>query len=610
MEKIINVKIVQSLFLFGSVLGGLCFASCSNRDEIEPTEKTGNTPYEVTLNVTIGNSAVASVNKAMTRVDVTEDEANGLKTTWGNDDKLMVAYKSGGTLKMAELGIATINGKSAVFRGSVESSADAQAFKTSTLYAVNNKPTDKIDASIENNKLKVSVNLSDQSGNVGRIADYDLLYAKGTAASGLHFSHKMCVVRMDFVCETLISSGGSLNEASFSYVPSTSTDKSIFADKATFEFGEDNETSRYNGITFFSPKINNIPLTGGKASVYMVVPDNEKLTGELSIKVRCNDGSAFRRNLNIKGKSFPAQKVVAKKVTFRAMDKTANIGDYLYNDGSWGPLVYYTDKYPVALIFSNYTSPTDRAKGYTHGYAVGLRDAAWPTPWGPDNTDYPEADNLFEHISATAPLTMMKNLDGLTTCKTLNEKYLKNYTYENYYNHSGKKAAIPLAMEYGGSWWQHAYEPIPAVPTPQGTSGWYLPSVGQWYLMLANLSGLDPNKLQIARDNSGNVYSLSWLFNSATEKRKYLDTFTKYFDSHYNNTLQQYYGDGRIPQSTFYLPGDGQINWYLWACDEAKPDGYACCVRLTQTEIGFTYLDKRQGTESTNGYAARSVIAF
>ena len=415
---------------------------------------------------------------------------------------------------------------------------------------------------------------------------------------------------MDFASDASISSGNSINEASFIYIPKASTKKSIFAEKATFEFGADSESATCNDITFFSLKSANILLKDGKASVFMVVPENGKLTGELSIKVKCDNGSAFRRHLNIKEKSFPAQKVVAKTVKLKTSDKTPNIGDYLYNDGSWGPLAYYTDKYPVGLVFSNYTSPADRKKGFTHGYAVGLRDAAWPTPWGPDNTDYPETENLFEHIDATAPLTMMNNLDGLSTCKTLNEKYLKDYTYDNYYNHRGSKAAIPLAMEYGGAGWQHAYTSVPLVPIPKRTSGWYLPSVGQWFLMFANLSGLDPNKLQIAHDSSNNIYSLSWLFNSADEKNRYLTTFANYFSSGYNSILGQYYSDGRIPQSTFYLPGDGQIDWYLWACDEAKSDGTACCVHLTQTEIRFTYLDKQQGSTSTNGYAARSVIAF
>ena len=166
-------------------------------------------------------------------------------------------------------------------------------------------------------------------------------------------------------------------------------------------------------------------------------------------------------------------------------------------------------------------------------------------------------------------------------------------------------------MEYGGAGWQYAYAQVPAVPTPSGTSGWYLPSIGQWFLMFANLSGLDPNKLEIATDpHSGKAYCLSWLFHSSEERRKYLKVFTNYFDTQTNSILERYYNERRIPESTFFLPGEDQIEWYLWACDEATSNGEACCVRITGTSIDFTYLDKRQGEMQANGYAARSVIAF
>lgn len=609
MGKMKTNKLEKLLFFCFLLIAG-CFASCSDQDEIKPNTPSKEGAYEVSLNATIGEPGGVFA-KGMTRVAVAEDAVSGLKTTLDSDDKLTVAYKSGGVLKTTELSVASANGSVATFHGSVESSADAQAFNTSTLYVVNNKATDKIDVSVSGGKMKVSVDLSEQNGTAENVANYDLLYAKGTASSSLQFSHKMSVMRMDFVPDASADAGQSISRASFIYIPTSSTDKSLFASKAFFECGDEGISGSYSGVTFFRMNSLALPYVNGKSSVYIVVPTNDQLTGELSIKVRGNNNNTFRRHLNIKGKSFPEQKVVAKTVKLKSDERIPKIGDYLYSDGTWGPLEYYTSKYPVALVFSNYTSAADREKGYKHGYAVALRDAAWPTPWGPDNADYPEAANLFEHIDATAPLTMMNNLDGLTTCKTLNDNYLHDYTYANYYQHNGKKAAIPLAMEYGTYWWQYAYNDIPAVPTPAGTSGWYLPSVGQWFLMFANLSGLDPNKLQMARDYyTGNIYSMSWLFNSASEKANYLKTFTNYFSSDYNPILGQYYSEGRIPQSTFYLPADGQIDWYLWACDEAKSDGSACCVRLTRTEIGFTYLDKRQGTTSNNGYAARSVIAF
>lgn len=515
-------------------------------------------------------------------------------------------------LKTTELTVASMNGNSATFRGSVESSADAQAFKTSTLYVVNNKSTDKIDASVENNKLKVSVDLSGQNGNPSKIADYDLLYATGKASSSLHFTHQMSVMRLDFTTDATASLGNSISDLSLVYIPSTSTANSIFAKSASFEFGGEGTTSTYDGITFFTLSGLSIPVSDNKAKAYAVIPANGKLTGELSITVKGTSGNQFHRDINLKGKSFPAQEVVAKTIGLKASQRVPNIGDYLYSDGSWGPLKYYHDKYPVAVIFSNYTSATDRQRGYTHGYAMALRDAAWPTPWCPAGElgDYPETENVFEHVSATAPLSMMKNLDGLTTCQTLNSKYLKDYNYDNYLHHySTKQAAIPHAMEYGDANWKEAFGEQTLVPAPSGTSGWYLPSIGQWFLMLANLSGLNPNNLVMTKDGSGNVYSFSWLFSSATEKKAYLEKFQNYFDDYSNSILGQYHNDGRIPDVTFYVPTDGQIDWYLWACDEAK-SGYACCVRLLNSEIGFTYIGKTSGENASNGYAARSVIAF
>lgn len=613
MGKVNGVRFVQSLFVYSSILGVMCFASCSDQEDLEQAGKTGNSSYEVSLNATIGNSAVAPYNnKAVTRVGVAENETHGLKTTWESDDKLTVAYKSGSTLKTTELTVASMNGNSATFRGSVESSADAQAFKTSTLYVVNNKSTDKIDASVENNKLKVSVDLSGQNGNAGKIADYDLLYATGKASSALHFTHQMSVMRLDFTTDATASLGSSVSDLSLVYIPSASTANSIFAKSASFEFGGEGTTSTYDGITFFTLSGLSIPVSDNKAKAYAVIPANDKLTGELSISVKGASGNQFHRDINLKGKSFPAQEVVAKTIGLKASQRVPNIGDYLYSDGSWGPLKYYSDKYPVAVIFSNYTSATDRQHGYTHGYAMALRDAAWPTPWCPaeEQNDYPETENVFEHVSATAPLSMMKNLDGLTTCQTLNSKYLKEYNYDNYLHHySTKRAAIPHAMEYGDANWKEAYNEQTLVPVPSGTSGWYLPSIGQWFLMLANLSGLNPNNLVMSKDSGGNVYSFSWLFSSATEKKAYLKKFQNYFDDQSNSILGQYHNDGRIPGVTFYVPADGQIDWYLWACDEAK-SGYACCVRLLNSEIGFTYIGKTSGQNSANGYAARSVIAF
>lgn len=595
----------------------MAFTAVSCSDEMVEEKKgpgEGRGKFEVTLSGSIASSEAGErQNARSTRAITQPDEACGLKTLWKVGDKITVGYNAYNNIKKTvDMTVKSVDANGvATFQGEVENMWDKQSFQQSKLFAVNNEDNDNITANVEpyaSHYLQVDVDFSGQNGKPENIANYDLLYAEGKAAQRLNFSHKTVVMRLGL--KPANGSSGSLSGLSFFYKPNVSTaGTSLFAGKQTFKFGESPE-EKYEANSFLSLSETSIGQSNGKAQVYVAVPSNGKLYGTLSVLASFTNDT-YHKELNLKGQAFPAQHVVAKDIVLKSDERAPKVGDYLYSDGSWGPLVYYTDKVPVALVFSNYTSPADRAKGYTHGYAIALRDAAWPTPWGPSNTDYPEADNLFEHIGVTAPLTMMNNLDGLTTSNTLYEKYLKGYGWNEHYDNHKTTAAITVAKEYGGSAWRRAYTDVTVgVPTPSTTSGWYLPSLGQWFLMFANLSGLDPNQLCFSQDSGNNIYSLSWLFHSAEEKNSYLSKFKNYFDTYSNTTLSRYYSEGRIPQSVFYLPSNFQIPWYLWACNEAKSDGTACCVRITETEIGFTYLGKTEGGQTDNGYAARAVIAF
>lgn len=395
--KLMNYsKIVRITLICGFILIILVFSACSNQDDMVETGKADKQGYKVSLNVEIDAHSSISPKYSMTRVAVDEDISKGLKTTWNDNDKLTVAYTSNGTMKTAELTVKSKEGNSATFTGQVETSQDAEAFNHSTLYAVNK--TSKITTKVDANKLKVEVDLEGQKGTAAGIAEYDLLYAKGNAGSTLCFTHQMCVMRLDFQTDGT-KLGRQLSEVSFSFVPITSTQSSVFAETVSFEFGENEKTNSYKGNTFLT--LSDIYTSGNK--VYAVLPPhqiNDKLTGELSIKVKDNKGVAYRKNIKLKNKLFAAQMVEVKSIKLREpAERVPVIGDYLYSDGTWGPLEYSKyGEYPVAIIFSNYTSLADRQKGFVHGYAMALRDAAWPTAWGPDYNDYQEAPNLFENI--------------------------------------------------------------------------------------------------------------------------------------------------------------------------------------------------------------------
>ena len=605
-----NILILEKMEMKRTVLALLLLAvatSCAKETVTECFRPNPSGKYTVELN--------GKVSVAGTRISEAEDPSNGLRTSWEAGEKIDIMYYREGTASLVSL---TSAEGGMTFTGEVETGEDAQAFAGGDLYCVSS--SSRIATSIGDNGMSCKVDLSDQNGTLEDVADRELMFVKGRASRLLVFEHLTSVLKLTFRGLT----GSTVTSASFSFTPSAGSSlQALFAAGAEYSFSPDATVISTEDITFYDMSGISIPVENGCAVIYLVIPDRGKLSGELSVMLTCS-GTTYRRYIKLSGKSFKAANVVARTEHLTDNDRVPDIGDYVYSDGSWGRLEYYEDKWPQAVIFSNYTSPSDRAAGYTHGYAMALRDAAWPTAWAPEsevlyNPDYPETPNVFESIMGSAPLQMMDDIDGLSTCTVLNNLYLRDYAQGNFYGMegfvpNGKRAAIPCAMRYGKEDWVQAYtgtENIAPFEAPAGTSGWFLPSMGQWYLCLANLAGIDPNDL-VMTTSGDRVLELAWKFTSSQERQAYLNKFTDYFNSnaYYNPVLGRYVSEGRMVATVFYLPRNGQMDWFLWACDEATSDGTATVVYLNSTDIVFKYVPKQTGDYSSNGYAARSILAF
>ncbi|MCH4241411.1 MAG: fimbrillin family protein [Prevotella sp.] len=141
-------------------------------------------------------------------------------------------------------------------------------------------------------------------------------------------------------------------------------------------------------------------------------------------------------------------------------------GQYLFSDGTWGS--YDANKTVIGIIFSNTTSSTDRSHGWTHGYAMALQDAGSAAStyyqWYSSNSGNPTGTNLM-----TAD-QIMSDKDG--------------YAHSGYIQSSGYAAGITAhgytAKDKSGN----------TVAAPSNTSGWYLPSIGQWYDICVSLGGM------------------------------------------------------------------------------------------------------------------------
>lgn len=137
-----------------------------------------------------------------------------------------------------------------------------------------------------------------------------------------------------------------------------------------------------------------------------------------------------------------------------------NVGDLLFSDGSWGNKIE-SGKTPVAVVFSTTPSEADKAMGYTHGYAIALKNATQKVAWA-----VTPSGEQTGHYTSSDSLGYQTDKDGLSHTRYLVEQG------------AGFYPAADAAVSYN-------------VDAPENSSGWYLPSSGQWYDIVVNLGGLD-----------------------------------------------------------------------------------------------------------------------
>ncbi|MBE6263718.1 MAG: hypothetical protein E7104_07180 [Prevotella sp.] len=135
-----------------------------------------------------------------------------------------------------------------------------------------------------------------------------------------------------------------------------------------------------------------------------------------------------------------------------------SVGNFLFSDGSYGSIPNNPGKTPIAIIFSTNTTSYDKSQAYIHGYAMALKDMTSTYTWGS------QLDN-----------SSLTNYNGTTS-------YLDRMDMEGFMNRSYESAAS-YAASYAA---KNSY----GVAAPTGTSGWFLPSSGQWFEIISNLGSL------------------------------------------------------------------------------------------------------------------------
>lgn len=172
--------------------------------------------------------------------------------------------------------------------------------------------------------------------------------------------------------------------------------------------------------------------------------------------------------------------------------------DYYYSDGTWSDGGYrrYSDgtegwldiaptegKKVIGIVFQadkNRMSQAETSKGWEHGYAVAVTVCAEPGTneweWGVQRSNIVGMEN----DALTTFIACKKFIFGYeATQKVINDvgngqvEALKDTKYEAFYQ----------ACQYGKTDYTKPYA------APENSSGWYLPSVGQWWDIVENLFG-------------------------------------------------------------------------------------------------------------------------
>lgn len=374
--------------------------------------------------------------------------------------------------------------------------------------------------------------------------------------------------------------------------------------KGTYKEGENSETCYY-------PVYLNYNTTNNK-------PDGGNVK-----EVHPNYNYVLNVVINRKGTDSPTKPVDMGTVTstvtakdFVSVEATSDtrgtrIGDYVFNDGTWGPLENISnDRYPIAVIFSNTPSATDIKAGYTHGYAMSLVAAGPFCPWATAG-----ATGLNTQVQAkflTDIAAIKSDYDGrtetnkvlaLADAKADNYKNLKTLYPAFYYATRFGTADVGYNDNTQQSGETEGGSTACAAPKAKGTSDWYLGSIGQYYLVAKNLGG-----------NMSDETDASWL--TGETKYWYIGNNSSFANaagvSDKITAAAKAMSDADV---TAYTPniircetGEGYITWY-WTSSEFSADRGFSVYWSVNGNFSLSGNDVKS-TVRANNRGVRPVLAF
>lgn len=316
-----------------------------------------------------------------------------------------------------------------------------------------------------------------------------------------------------------------------------------------------------NGTTLSYRLDANTTFASGKKHTYQITVNFKELTATATIgdwdKVAAVDDVATMPEPPI-GNKTPAE---------------AAVGDFYMNDGTLvGKDENLTDVQQAACIGIVYSTDASRigatatqalkAKGVTpHGLVMALTNASEGCMWGEYGKDENSGGSTGEPFNGNTDQLQKQysNIDG----------YGETHWIIDTYKNSGTTLQDIYSAFYHASRYGTADSNTDKYATPSNTTGWFIPSMGQWWDILSNMGGID---LSSYRNKTDSYTSISGAAPTAVNNmNKYLEKI-----------------DGA---TTFYT------GTYFWSSSECN--GYnACYVRFDSS--GYLHLGDAYKNYSRN----------
>lgn len=302
----------------------------------------------------------------------------------------------------------------------------------------------------------------------------------------------------------------------------------------------------------------------------------------------------------------PSESVTPKEGTYKCLNITytgipttvtvrpIEVGDYFYEDGNIYPYGDQSDNdlsTPpsagcVGVVFSTTTSVNDQNAGWKLGYVMALNNTGTSiVTWKNANTEDEGYDSFDIDVESKDDSfqAMIDYLDGYTSSKKITDS-----------SNEATHPAVFAAKNYN-------------VTIPETTSGWYLPSMGQFAAFVNNIGVTDPTKKFTAQNCSEKASSPKF-DESGEDAPAVIERI--------NATFVRV--GGSLRSEAAITEKDWNLRW--WGCEQTSFDttttnGKAWCIDMNYgpKESGkyakFLFLS-RDKTDNTSYNRVRPVFAF